>query len=182
MGTLEPDPGAYRETPVTKQPLLDVEITRRGSAWEDVRDENLVRAARAAFAAADEDLRPSEVSLLLTDDEEIATLNKTWRGKDGPTNVLSFPLDAPTCDDGPRALGDVVLARETVAREAASHGIPAGQHAAHLVVHGILHLKGYDHEGEQEAGEMEGLEVRIMATLGFPDPYSNESAAQDKDQ
>lgn len=178
MSALEPDPGNHREPLVTEPPLLAVEITRRVSGWEGVRDGILVRAARAAFAAAREDATASELSLLLTDNEEISALNKTWRNKDGPTNVLSFRLDAPHCNAAPRALGDVVLARETVVREAAARGIPAGQHAAHLVVHGVLHLMGYDHTGDREAREMEDLEARILATLGLPDPYSSQPAAQ----
>ena len=182
MGILESDPGNHREPVAAERPLLAVEITRRDSGWEGVRDEALVRAARAAFAAARENPRPSEVSLLLTGDEEVSALNKTWRNRDGATNVLSFRLDAPPCDTGPRALGDVVLARETVAREAAAHGIPAGQHAAHLVVHGVLHLMGYDHTGDREAGEMEDLETRILAKLGLPDPYSYQPAAHGEGQ
>ena len=182
MGTLEPDPGMHPEPPPTKQPLLSVEITRRECGWEDVNDEDIVRAARAAFTAAQDDTDQCEVSLLLTSDEEIAALNKSWRDMDGPTNVLSFRLDATPCDAGPRALGDVVLARETIEREAAERGIPAGQHAAHLVVHGVLHLLGYDHGTDGEAGEMEDLEVRILATLGLPDPYSFQPATQGEGQ
>jgi len=182
MGTLEPDPGTRPEPPVPEQPLLAVEITRRDPRWDDVEDDTLVRAAQAAFAAACGEANPNEVSLLLTTDEEVGALNKTWRRKGGPTNVLSFPLDVPPCVTGQRALGDVVLARETVAREAAALGIPSGQHAAHLVVHGVLHLMGYDHSGDVEAGAMEDLEVRILATMGLPNPYSLQPIAQNEEQ
>ncbi len=182
MGSLEPDPGNHREPHPADLPLLAVEITRRGSRWEGLKEGLLVRAAQAAFAGGREKGSASEVSLLLTDDEEIAGLNKTWRNRDGATNVLSFRLGAPHCNDGPTVLGDVVLARETVVREAAARGIPAGQHAAHLVVHGVLHLMGYDHASDREAGEMEDLEMRILAKLGIPGPYSSQTVANGEGQ
>jgi len=176
MGTPEADPGSLPDHHATAQLPLVVDIVRRTSVWEDVADNILVRAARAAFAAARGDAPPSEVSLLLTSDEEVSALNKSWRNKDGPTNVLSFSLDAPQSAAGPSPLGDVVLAYETVVREAADRGIATGQHAAHLVVHGVLHLMGYDHISDHEAAIMEELEVRILAALGLPNPYSLQSA------
>ena len=176
MGTPDPDPGSLPVHHAAAPPPLAVDIVRRACVWEDVADDILVRAARAAFAAARLDAPPSEVSLLLTGDEEVSALNKSWRDKDGPTNVLSFSLDTPQSAAGPRPLGDVVLAYETVVREAADRGIATGQHAVHLVVHGMLHLMGYDHISDQEAAIMEGLEVRILAALGLPDPYSLQSA------
>jgi len=155
-----------------KRPPLAVDIVRRAGAWEDVADVTLVRAARAAFVAVRGDAPPSEVSLLLTNDAETRALNNSWRGEDGSTNVLSFPLDAPHGATGPEALGDVVLSYETVVREAADRGIATGQHAAHLVVHALLHLMGYDHMSDQEAAIMEGLEVCILGSLGLPNPTS----------
>ena len=110
--------------------------------------------------------------MLLCDDAEIGKLNRDWRGKDGATNVLSFPLGGPPCGQEPQALGDVALAYETVLQEALQQGMPVHQHTTHLVVHGILHLMGYDHMSETDAHEMETLETRILAELGLPDPHA----------
>lgn len=112
----------------------------------------------------------AELSIMLVDDAEQQRLNKEWRGIDKPTNVLSFPQIEPF---GPVAglLGDIVLARETLEREAAELETPFAHHFTHLVVHGFLHILGYDHLEDAEAAEMEGLETRILATLGVPDPY-----------
>lgn len=115
----------------------------------------------------------SELSVVFTDDAAVRELNAGWRGKDKPTNVLSFPAfstspDAPL----PPMLGDIVLAAETVAREAALEGKPLANHITHLVVHGLLHLLGYDHETDAEAEEMEALERAALARLAIPDPYA----------
>jgi probable rRNA maturation factor len=112
----------------------------------------------------------AELSIMLVDDAEQQRLNREWRGIDQPTNVLSFPQIEPF---GPVAglLGDIVLARETLEREAAELETPFAHHFTHLVVHGFLHILGYDHVEDAEAAEMEGLETRILATLGVPDPY-----------
>jgi probable rRNA maturation factor len=112
------------------------------------------------------ELPEAEVSILFTDDAHIQRLNAAWRGKDKPTNVLSFPQGA-----GP-LLGDVVLASETVAREAALAGKPLEAHMVHLIVHGFLHLLGYDHEREDEAEEMEALERAALERMGIADPYA----------
>ena len=113
----------------------------------------------------------AELSIVLTDDAEQRELNREWRGIDKPTNVLSFPQIEPF---GPVAgiLGDIVLARETLEREALELDKPLTDHFTHLVVHGFLHILGYDHIEEYEAVEMEGLETRILGTLGVPDPYN----------
>ena len=113
----------------------------------------------------------SEVSLLFTDDAAVRVLNRTWRGKDKPTNVLSFSQPA-----GP-LLGDIVLAAETVTREADLANKPVADHIAHLIVHGTLHLLGYDHEEEAEAEAMERLEAAALAEMGLADPYA--AARQD---
>lgn len=136
------------------------------------------RAAAAAWgragplAAAG---REGEIGLVLTDDAEMAGLNLRFRGRAGPTNVLSFPTGeaAPESNAGgpPALLGDVVVALETTAREARRDGKPVADHLQHLVVHGLLHLLGYDHEEEAAASGMEALEVDILACLGVPDPY-----------
>jgi probable rRNA maturation factor len=108
------------------------------------------------------------VSLLLGDDLTIAKLNREWRGREGPTNVLSFP--AAQVQKG--FLGDIALAAETIAEEAQFQGKSFEAHAAHVVVHGFLHLLGYDHQNDSEAEDMEGRERVILATLGIADPYA----------
>ena len=114
-----------------------------------------------------------EVSVKFTSDEEVRALNATWRGQDKPTNVLSFPMEpddqlAPT-----QLFGDIVLAHGVCAREADERSIPVENHAAHLVVHGMLHLLGYDHEtGDEDAEEMEEIERKALASLGIADPYA----------
>jgi probable rRNA maturation factor len=122
-----------------------------------------------------------EVSLVFTDDAEQRGLNRDYRQKDSPTNVLSFPnMDEDESlrpADSPRLLGDVVLARETVEREAAAQGKTPADHTAHLLVHGLLHLLGYDHQDSPEAEEMEALETGILAALGIADPYAAEAPA-----
>ncbi|MCW5732397.1 MAG: rRNA maturation RNase YbeY [Alphaproteobacteria bacterium] len=130
------------------------------------------RAGRAALAASG--LRTAkriEVSLLLSDDRRVRALNRRWRTKDRPTNVLAFPAGGPVPRGAPLVLGDVVLALETVRREARAQGKKAADHFQHLVVHGVLHLVGHDHETEAEAGVMESLETRILRRLGVADPY-----------
>jgi len=120
------------------------------------------------------ELAPAELVLVLADDRLVRSLNKDYRGQDTPTNVLSFAgLDGATetAADVPLLLGDVVLARETVSREAGAQGKSVAEHLAHLVVHGVLHLLGYDHEAALEAEQMESLERAIMADLGIADPY-----------
>ena len=123
------------------------------------------RAAEAALAGAG---RSGDVVVLLTDDAALAELNQGFRGKPGPTNVLSFP--AP--ESARPHLGDVAVAHGVAAREAAEQGKPLDHHLLHLVAHGVLHLVGYDHESEAEAESMEALERRVLAGLGAPDPYA----------
>ncbi len=115
------------------------------------------------------------VTVLLADDATVQALNRTWRGKDKPTNVLSFPAaDQPLPPGAPQPLGDVVLAYDTLLRESAEQSKPLSHHLAHLLVHGTLHLLGQDHEtGEAQADAMEALEVAVLATLGIPDPYAD---------
>jgi probable rRNA maturation factor len=114
------------------------------------------------------------LSLLFTDDATIADLNRDWRGKPKPTNVLSFPApDTSEAADGiPMPLGDIVFGFETVAKEAAEAGLTLADHINHLLVHGLLHLLGYDHEEDREATAMEQLETAILARLGIADPYA----------
>ncbi len=131
------------------------------------------RAADAVFGRLDLAGGDTELSLLLTHDAEIADLNAQWRGKDGPTNVLSFPAVPirPGQAPGP-LLGDIVLARQTIAREAAIEAKSVDAHLTHLIVHGILHLLGYDHVQDNDAETMEQLERAILADLGIDDPYA----------
>jgi len=135
-------------------------------------------AGRAVIAAVQESRHASlaegdaEVSVKFTSDEEVRALNAHWRGKDRPTNVLSFPMAAPEEVATAPMLGDIVLARGVCAAEAAEKGIAIADHAAHLVVHGTLHLLGYDHEtSDEDAEEMETIERRALASLGIADPY-----------
>lgn len=131
------------------------------------------RAAAAALAAAGLDPAAEEIALLAADDARIAELNAAWRGKEGPTNVLSWPAaEAPAAPGEPRFLGDLALAWETCAAEAAAAGISPADHVTHLVVHGVLHLLGHDHEDDAEAEAMEALERKVLASLGVADPYS----------
>ncbi len=175
MSASKTGPRPQRDSTTEPTPQLAVDVIHHAPDWAGaVEDEFLVRAANAAFSSGADAEPRSEISLLLTKDEEIRALNKSWRGKDEATNVLSFPLDAPFAGEGPRPLGDVVLAFETVAREAAARDIPVRQHAAHLVVHAVLHLLGYTHENDSKARQMEALEVRVLATLGLPDPFGLE--------
>ena len=114
----------------------------------------------------------AELSILLTNDEEQHGLNREWRGKDSSTNVLSFPQIEPF---GPVVgmLGDITLARETLVREAIEQGVSFTDHFTHLVVHGFLHILGYDHLTDAEALQMESLETRILGSLGVDDPYAD---------
>jgi probable rRNA maturation factor len=143
------------------------------------------RAVRAAIDASSHgDIAQgsyvAEVSVRLTSDEEVQTLNREYRQKDKPTNVLSFPMIQPdlldtldNSDDGEALLGDIVLAYGVTAREAEDKGVTIDEHATHLIVHGTLHLLGLDHElGEAEADAMEEIERAALATLGISDPYA----------
>jgi probable rRNA maturation factor len=115
----------------------------------------------------------AQLAVRIVGEAEGRALNERYRGRMGPTNVLSFPFENPD-QLQPPLLGDIVLCAPVVQREAAAQGTAPEEHWAHLVVHGVLHLLGYDHEEEGEAAAMEGLEADILATLGFPDPYAAE--------
>ena len=156
----------------------DIDIAIADDRWATaVPDlESLVaRAVEAGLKAAPTPPDgPVEVSVVLTDDAAIRELNRTWRGKDTPTNVLSFPAaPQPRHAGAALPLGDVVLAYETLVRESAEQSKPLQNHLAHLLVHGTLHCLGQDHEiGESEADAMEALEIAALATIGIPDPYA----------
>ena len=155
---------------------IDIEDWPEGP-WEAL-------AERAAGAAADgEPLLGSPrlvASLLFTSDAEIHALNREWRARDKPTNVLSFPmlereeLQSLAPEGPPEMLGDIALAYETCTREAAEKGVTLEAHATHLIVHGLLHLAGHDHvDSDEQAEAMEALETRILAKLGIADPYGD---------
>jgi probable rRNA maturation factor len=161
-------------------PSLEIEIVRHSPIWDsiEVSDDALSRAARAAFAASSAGRdEPCEATLVLTDDVEMRELNRIWRGKDSSTNVLSFPAGGPVGEahGAPSPLGDIVLAGETVIEEAKRKGIPAADHATHLVVHGMLHLLGFDHERDADAERMETVETKVLAGLDIADPYAEDA-------
>ena len=148
------------------------------SAWEPlVRKAAEAAIAESAFPQLNAAVRPVEVSVRLAGDEEVRQLNAHWRGKDRPTNVLSFPMAEAweleqSDEDGPAImLGDIILARGVCEREAAEKGVSVDSHATHLLVHGTLHLLGYDHTADGDAAEMERREVRALARLGIANPY-----------
>ena len=159
--------------------MIDIDLAVTSDRWSALGDaEALVRrAVEAVLSVAstgdDEDL---ELSLLLADDAALRELNLAWRGQDKATNVLSFPAPPQPEAPGPRPLGDIALAFETLAREAETQGKALADHAAHLIVHGVLHLLGYGHDDEAEAEAMEALEVRALARLGIADPYREMAA------
>ena len=164
--------------PKPKQPTIVLSFDCE--AWEDALpdvEELCLRAAEAALSGAGVELPVLyELSLVLTTDAEIRILNRMWRGQDKPTNVLSFPGDVDIVhDDAPVLLGDVVVAFETTKREVDEQKLAAtfSDHLSHLIVHGVLHLLGYDHEIDEEAEEMEQLEIELLAGLGIPNPYSD---------
>lgn len=162
--------------------MLDVAIDADGE-WDSIEGwATLARAAaeaaiaESAFPQLGTGTRTVEISVRLTGDDEVRALNAKWRGKDKPTNVLSFPLaeanELQVSEDGPELmLGDIVLARGVCAAEAQEKRLPIEDHAAHLMVHGTLHLLGYDHHDDAGAADMEGREVRALARIGIGDPY-----------
>ena len=159
---------------------LDIDIEE---IWPETVpwDELAARAAGALAMVAPEIAKTClSASLLFTSDEEVQILNSEWRGKDKPTNVLSFPMLAredllELADDGPpELLGDIAMAFETCTREAQEKGITLEDHATHLLIHGLLHLAGLDHEiSPQDARKMEELEIKALALIGIADPYGD---------
>lgn len=163
--------------------MLEIDI-ESDEEWDSSTDWSLLvrRAAESALAESAfpqlaSGSRPVEISVRLTSDDQVRALNSEWRGKDKPTNVLSFPMTeayelANADGEGPELmLGDIVLARGVCEREAAEKAVPVETHATHLLVHGTLHLLGYDHHDVDEAADMESREVRALARLGIDDPY-----------
>ena len=172
------DPGPSRSgSPNGPSATLEVDVLRKSALWDrtPVSDAMLADAARAAFVAAcPPGAGASAVTIVLADDAEMRALNRTWRGKDAPTNVLSFSaIPGPLAQLGePCLIGEVVLACETVMEEARADCIALADHAVHLVVHGVLHLQGFEHDDEAHAERMENLERKILASFGIADPYA----------
>jgi len=149
------------------RPALKIDVLVASDRWTSAG--KLKSAVRRAIAQAGMALSTtgSELAIVLADDSTLRALNRDWRGIDAPTNVLAFP--AKSAASG--YLGDVILAHETIAREARAEGKPLAHHVAHLAVHGFLHLLGYDHERQKDALEMERTERQILRRLAIPDPY-----------
>jgi len=145
---------------------IDVQLTISGS---DIPTEGeFIRWATHALDALD---TSGDLTIRVVDEAEITELNETYRHKQGPTNVLSFPAEVPDVVDT-NLLGDVVIAASVVINEAGEQNKPVKAHWAHMVIHGILHLVGHDHIEDQQALEMEAMESRLLNSLGYPDPYS----------
>jgi len=157
---------------------VDLDILIESPDWAALaRPEALVRRAAEAALHAVGFIGPVAITVLMTDDAEIAELNRAWRGKNRPTNVLSFPA-APipgTPAEMARPLGDVVLAAGVVATEARAQGKTLENHVSHLIVHGVLHLAGHEHETDQAAAAMQALEIKALARLGIADPYERDA-------
>jgi probable rRNA maturation factor len=165
--------------------MIHIELTREDPWPDDTRwDDLALAAARAAIARTPHGVliaTPAhvEISVRLASDEEVHALNRQYRGKDKPTNVLSFPMVqadllatvSQNSDDGELLLGDIVLAHGVCTAEAAARGIALDAHVTHLVAHGMLHLLGYDHQTDQEGDVMEEIERAALADLGIADPY-----------
>ena len=164
-----------RKTPKTHKrtrfpPMIafsfNIDIAKQSELWPDC--ETLIKRAIGAAISVLEEPRLGELSVALSNDAQVQTLNRDYRNKDKPTNVLSFPIAAPAS-----LLGDIVLAYETVKREAEEKEIPFDDHLTHLLIHGFLHLQGYDHQTDEDAKTMEALEIRALAGLNIDNPYFN---------
>lgn len=179
----EPDSRRSLTERTAAAPLwLTLDIVQDADGWNsvDALEPLIVEAGRALAALPRfSDLAAAEACIALGDDASVQELNHRYRGKDKPTNVLSFPAPPaghPAGDAEPRALGDLVLAYETLVREAGEQGIPLAHHLQHLVVHGLLHLLGFDHETDGDAEKMEAIEVEALAGLRIPNPYQDETS------
>ncbi|MBX9620758.1 MAG: rRNA maturation RNase YbeY [Alphaproteobacteria bacterium] len=152
-----------------KKPIINfIILEKRWKTVSPLLEDEITLALEKTSRALREDFSKREVSVVLTTDEEVHALNKTFRHQDKATNVLSFPSDEKA------ELGDIILAYETVLKEAQELGISTFHHTLHLIIHGFLHLLGYDHEAEHEAEKMESLEIRILQTLNIQNPYEDQ--------
>lgn len=158
---------------------LQLDILIEDGDWSAFAPVESALAEVANTVAHRLDLNDAEAAVALSSDKRVRALNLAYRGQDKPTNVLSFPANEHGAAFGARRhLGDIVLAAETVAAEAAAEGKSFRNHLQHLVVHGLLHLLSYDHETEPDALVMERLEVEILGQLGVPDPYAASSSTE----
>ncbi len=172
-------PFSHREAFVIEVAVQAEPTWEDGTDWESLATEAVAAALRVSpYANMLTASYDAEISGRLADDDEVQALNRQYRQKDKPTNVLSFPmvqddlLEAlANSDDGEALIGDIILARGVCVREAADKGVTAAEHATHLIVHGTLHLLGFDHMADDEAEAMEDLERAALATLGINDPY-----------
>jgi len=158
--------------PPSPSSALSIDIAVNAPVWENfsvLNDEAWWTAQLAPVMSLD-DVRLGELSIALIDDAQMQALNNNFRDKDKPTNVLSFPAEAPL-------LGDIVLSYETIAREAEAKSAHFEAHLSHLLIHGFLHLQGYDHLNDTDAAQMESLEITALATLGIDNPYENKTLA-----
>jgi probable rRNA maturation factor len=164
---MTPPAGGRKSAPLVEVIVASPQWRKKPNAAALVR-----KAIRAAASTKSASTPRTELAIVLTNDSAIRALNRQWRKLDAPTNVLSFPAKAVRTErTAPRQLGDIVIAFETTAREAATEGKRFEHHLVHLAVHGFLHLLGYDHDSDREAKKMERLEVAILARLNVPDPY-----------
>ena len=147
---------------------LSVDVSVADEGWREIVPaiDEIFKRVKAVLPDTVLPAASQEVSLVLTDDAAIRRLNRDYRGKDAATNVLSFPTI-----EAPGLLGDIVLARETIMREAADKGASFKSHVTHLIIHGLLHLLGHDHQTEAEAAVMEAIEIAALAKLGIANPY-----------
>jgi probable rRNA maturation factor len=153
---------------MTKRPVRNVDVVVENARWKKISPRMRARMKRAALAALERKKAKGRLTILLGSNARLKSLNALFRGKNKPTNVLSFPAG----DNADRYLGDVAIAYGVVKAEARESGKHFGDHLAHLAVHGVLHLLGHDHEKPGQAAWMEGLEREILAEFGIADPYA----------
>jgi probable rRNA maturation factor len=172
--SLGPDVGdGHGAAELEPRSRLDIDVVHVAGDWGDVEPISDCARIAAAAVAATQQLSDCTACLALSSDAEVQALNASYRGKSNPTNVLSFPAGggAVAEPEAARNLGDLILAAETVRREAEDLGLPLHHHVQHLVVHGLLHLLGFDHEADTDAEAMEALEVDILGRIGVANPY-----------
>ena len=174
-------PALKRARTKPRRKSVQIEVIVRSALWNKRRTARSIVKKAVLAAAKAASTAPAELAIVLSNDSTIQALNRDWRGKNAPTNVLSFPAAPGLPVSGRRSgksqlqspyIGDIVIAYQTTAREAVAEGKPFDHHLAHLAVHGFLHLLGYDHENDRDAEKMESLERRVLGRLAIPDPYA----------